>query len=106
MRSSLAPTAAQLVQELPYLAVQEVHIRREQAARRGVPRHRTRADGHHTDVAYVAGRLLRLIFGVQQVLGAGEDQGLRPDGAERPGQVAIHAWRGAEVVPLVGPGLV
>ena len=53
----------------------------------------------------IAGRLRRLPR-VEQVLGAGEDQRFGLDRGQRLGGVAVEARRGADVMPLIGPGLV
>lgn len=59
---------------------------------------------HHPEIDLP--RLDRLELGTAQVLGTGEDQGLGLDRRQRLGGVAVEAGRGADVVPVIGPGLV
>src|SRR5712664_4280678 len=100
------PALRHAIQERPRLAVEKLHVRRDRAASRGVAGYGARADRHHLDVGDVLPGLLRLEFRVEQVLGAGEDQRFRLDRGQRLGGVALKTRRGADVVPLIGPGLV
>ena len=64
------------------------------------------ADGHHLHARDVLAHRDRLEFRIEQILGAGEDQRPGLDRGQRLGGVAIESRRGADVVPLIGPGLV
>src|SRR3954468_15028196 len=88
------------------LAVEKLHVGGNGAAGGGVAGHRARADRHHLDVGDVLAGLLRLEFGIEQVLGAGEYQRPGLDRSQRLGGVAVESGRGADIVPLIGPGLV
>src|SRR5262245_50438571 len=81
-------------------------LRRGGARPRQVPQRPLVVDRHVAHVADVLRRVLRLVFRIEQVAGAREDQRLRLDGLERLLVVAVHARRRPEVVLVVGPALV
>src|SRR4051794_32605815 len=88
------------------LAVEKLHVSRDRAAGRGVAGYGAGADREQLHVRDILAGLLRFELGIKQVLGAGQDQCSRLDRCQRLCGVAVKARRGADIVPLIGPGLV
>src|SRR5437763_6924804 len=111
--SSIVPILSQplaapreLVEELHHLGVDLLDVGRPEAPGRHVAGDLVRIDRHRADVADVARRLQGLPLGIQQVFDARHDEGPGLDGAQRSDIVSVHPGRGADVVALVGPGLI
>src|SRR6266404_8589713 len=94
------------IEKLPHLAVEKFHVGGNRAAGGGVAGDGAGADRHQLHAYDILRGFLRFEFGVEQILGAGEDQRLRFDRGERLRGVAVESGRGADVVALIGPGLV
>src|SRR5262249_44491460 len=75
----LFSTFRDYIKERSCLVVDEVDVGRKHAARRSMSRHGTGPDRHHLHVTDILGRVLRLPLGIEQVLGAEQDQRLRLD---------------------------
>src|ERR1700759_5445043 len=92
----LLAAGGDVVEKRPRLAVEKLDIGGVGAAGGGVTSDRSGADGHHLHAGNVLAHRGRLELGIEQVLGAGEDQCLRLDRGQRLGGVAAKSRRGAD----------
>jgi hypothetical protein len=94
------------VKKLRDLSIEEIDVCGESAPSRGVSGYGAGADGPSPHVADKPRRVDGFPFGVEQVLGADQDEGLRLNSAQRSGIITVEPGCRADVVLLVSPRLV
>src|SRR6185369_6979433 len=105
-RAGVPSAAPQAREERRDLAVLHLVLLRRGAGAREVAQGALRVDAHVARARDLARGLHRLVFRIEEVGRAREDQRLRADRAQRAVVVAVEARRVADVVLVVRPALV